>query len=288
MKFSKTGKPKDIKMKLESVRIVLPTLNETYSFIRTVDIVLEMNDSKDLKKFIAVVCERTTSKSMEAIEQIKGIVEAALTDFTFGVHLFPKVSYQSIDWQKTRHPFFLEEILRPLRLGIQVYETPAWFCARTKGTPVNPFWANLKYLGSAIQMLLDEAGKCVEGQVWIMQNLKNSLRSNFDHKSAEGVLFMLISAASLCLGQLIWKLMPGFNWMYIIAGFAVYGLGAMAMIWAYRYGELSTLQPMNSLSYVFALVIDAVVLKESVTLLKVGGIACILCGILFIIGNSKK
>ena len=49
-----------------SVSILLPTLNETFSFIETVKIILEECDKKDLHEFIAIVCERTEKESLKS------------------------------------------------------------------------------------------------------------------------------------------------------------------------------------------------------------------------------
>ncbi|RKW47351.1 MAG: glycosyltransferase family 2 protein [Lachnospiraceae bacterium] len=54
-----------------SVSILLPTLNETFSFIETVKIILEECDKKDLHEFIAIVCERTEKESLKSIEEAK-------------------------------------------------------------------------------------------------------------------------------------------------------------------------------------------------------------------------
>jgi len=46
---------------------------------------------------------------------------------------------------------------------------------------------------------------------------------------------MLLCAACLCLGQFVWKIMPGYNLLYMLSGFAIYAIGALSMIFAYRY-----------------------------------------------------
>lgn len=64
-------------MKFEAISIILPTLKETDSFVETVKMILDMNDPKDIKEFIAVVCERTNPASFESIEEGKKIAETA-------------------------------------------------------------------------------------------------------------------------------------------------------------------------------------------------------------------
>jgi len=109
---------------------------------------------------------------------------------------------------------------------------------------------------------------------------------NFEKKYL-GPLLMLFCAACLCLGQLVWKLMPGYNLIYLLGGFVIYAAGALSMIFAYRYGELSVLQPMNSMSYVFSTILAIVILHESITVINMAGIALIISGVIVIGANSR-
>jgi len=102
-----------------------------------------------------------------------------------------------------------------------------------------------------------------------------------------GILLMLCCAACLCLGQLVWKQMPGYSLTYILGGFAIYAAGALAMILAYRYGELSVLQPINSMSYVFSTIIAIFLLHEKVPIINLAGIALIVSGVIVIGANSR-
>jgi len=102
-----------------------------------------------------------------------------------------------------------------------------------------------------------------------------------------GILLMLLCAACLCLGQFVWKIMPGYNLIYILSGFAIYAVGALLMIFAYRYGELSVLQPINSMSYVFSTIMAILILNESVKIINMAGIVLIISGVIVIGANSK-
>jgi len=101
-----------------------------------------------------------------------------------------------------------------------------------------------------------------------------------------GHLLMLFSAVCLCLGQFIWKIMPYYNLLYILSGFAIYAMGALSMIFAYRYGELSVLQPINSMSYVFSTIIAVFILHEQVKVINIIGIVFIISGVIIIGANS--
>jgi len=98
---------------------------------------------------------------------------------------------------------------------------------------------------------------------------------------------MLLCAACLCLGQLVWKIMPGYDLIYILGGFAIYGAGAISMTLAYRYGELSVLQPINSMSYVFSTIIAVFILHEEITPVTIVGIVLIISGVIVIGVNSR-
>lgn len=106
-----------------------------------------------------------------------------------------------------------------------------------------------------------------------------------------GVALMLVSSVCACLGQLCWKLSdlrPSQKLIYLLAGFALYGLGALFMLVAYRFGSLSVLQPIMCASYALSVVISAVVLNEAVTIAKIAGIAVITVGVIILSGGDKK
>ena len=91
---------------------------------------------------------------------------------------------------------------------------------------------------------------------------------------------MLLCAGCVCISQFIWKCFDGF--LPLIVGFGIYGIGALAMLCAYRFGSLSTLQPINSVSYVFAAILGNIFLHEKITIGKLAGIAMIMLGMLFL------
>jgi len=102
-----------------------------------------------------------------------------------------------------------------------------------------------------------------------------------------GPILMLFCAVCLSLGQLVWKLMPGYNPIYLLSGFTIYAAGALSMIFAYRYGELSVLQPINSMSYVFSTIMAMLVLQERVTTINMAGIVLIISGVIVMGANSR-
>lgn len=65
----------------------------------------------------------------------------------------------------------------------------------------------------------------------------------------------------------------------LFAGYAIYGLFAVLMVYALRHGELSILYPLISLGYVWVAILSVLVFHESMNALKVAGIAIIISGV---------
>ena len=124
-------------------------------------------------------------------------------------------------------------------------------------------------------------------------------------KNGKGIILLLISAFSLALGQLLWKkplenvdiplvLASGFSGIWslflkVLPGFIVYAIGAVVMTIGLGYGELSVLQPINSMSYVFALILSAIFIPtESISVITVIGVFVVIAGVIVIGGSSKK
>ena len=99
----------------------------------------------------------------------------------------------------------------------------------------------------------------------------------------EGIAIMLCSSLLTCTGQLCWKLSAGQNTrLFLLAGFGLYGCGALLMIIALRYGELSKLHPLLSAGYILSVILGTAVLNEPITGRKIVGIAVIIAGLILI------
>jgi len=77
---------------------------------------------------------------------------STLTDFTFGFRIFRARWVKTIQWTELRHPFLLETILKPLRLGAHVIEIPTTWKARVEGESHNPFSQNFVYFRTALKI----------------------------------------------------------------------------------------------------------------------------------------
>lgn len=106
-------------------------------------------------------------------------------------------------------------------------------------------------------------------------------------KNKNGIVLMCLSSICVCAGQLLWKLSAEYGIISLLFGFALYGIGAIIMIIAYRYGSLSVLQPVLSLNYVFSIILASVILHEPITILKFIGVLIIIIGVILIAGGDE-
>lgn len=105
---------------------------------------------------------------------------------------------------------------------------------------------------------------------------------------SKGIAIMLTSSLLTCVGQLCWKLSAGRSLLWVLAGFALYGGGALLMIAALRFGELSILHPMLSAGYVLSVGLGYFFLHEAIRPGKLAGIALILAGLILLSGAGRK
>lgn len=115
----------------------------------------------------------------------------------------------------------------------------------------------------------------------MFKSLKESIKNN-----KKGIFLMLVSSLCACLGQLMWKISNQNGLLYLLIGFSLYFLGALMMIYAYRFGKLSVLQPVLSMNYVLSIVIASVVLKENLSLFKIIGVVIVIIGVVLIAGGD--
>jgi len=108
------------------------------------------------------------------------------------------------------------------------------------------------------------------------------------YKNRYGILLMILAAINASLGQLLWKIGTESGIWYLIIGFIFYGLGALLLIIAFRFGELSVLHPFLSLNFVFALYLGYAVLGEEITTIRILGVIIIIFGVILIGGSSHE
>lgn len=104
-----------------------------------------------------------------------------------------------------------------------------------------------------------------------------------------GASLMLLSSCMTCTGQLMWKLASIKGGLaYYLIGFILYGFGAVVMMFALSFGELSILHPMLSFGFVVSIFLGSIVLSEEITTNKIFGIALIIIGLVFMAISAKK
>lgn len=106
-----------------------------------------------------------------------------------------------------------------------------------------------------------------------------------------GIALILISAIMTCSGQLCWKLgakYPEYVILFYSVGFGLYGMGALLMIVAFKFGEMSVLHPMLSMGFIISLFLGAIFLDEDIGLKKVIGVLLILLGVWLLNAQRKS
>lgn len=75
-----------------------------------------------------------------------------LTDLTFAYRLYRRDVLLNIAWEELGHPFLLECLLKPLRLGATATEVPCAWRARQEGESANSFGQKFSYLKTAVKI----------------------------------------------------------------------------------------------------------------------------------------
>src|SRR5579864_1993329 len=73
----------------------------------------------------------------------------------------------------------------------------------------------------------------------------------------------------------------------LFAGYALYGLNTVLMVFALRDGELSILYPIIALTYVWVAILSVVFFHESLNFFKVVGISVVVAGVA-VMGRGRK
>ena len=75
-----------------------------------------------------------------------------LTDLTFAYRLYRREILTGIRWEELGHPFLLECLLKPLRLGARVTEVSCRWRRRSEGTSAGSFRQMLAYVPLALRI----------------------------------------------------------------------------------------------------------------------------------------
>ena len=77
-----------------------------------------------------------------------------LSDMTYGFRIFRTESLRQVRWEELRHPFLLETLLKPLRLGFRVRELPVTWTPRREGESQMTFGTYWGYIRIALKVRL--------------------------------------------------------------------------------------------------------------------------------------
>lgn len=110
-----------------------------------------------------------------------------------------------------------------------------------------------------------------------MSNISKSLKKN-----RIGISLILISSIFTTFGQYFWKISHMNNTIFILIGFLLYGIGAVGMIIAFKYGSFSVIHPMMSMGYIFIMLLGYYFLNETINLEKIVGVVVIMLGVALI------
>lgn len=110
-----------------------------------------------------------------------------------------------------------------------------------------------------------------------------------------GIILMVICTMFTALGQLFfkfgsktfqWNLLDLISNYNLILGLGFYGLGAMLLIVALKYGDLSVIYPFVSLTFVWVILLSFFVFNEVINSFKINAVVLIILGIVFIGGSG--
>lgn len=112
------------------------------------------------------------------------------------------------------------------------------------------------------------------------------------HKNTKlGIIIMILSSIFLTLGQYFFKLSSKtfeLNIPNIITNYNLFfalcacGIGAILLIVALKFGDLSVIYPLVSITYIFVIIMSYFAFNEIINTYKIVAIAFIVTGVIFI------
>jgi len=74
----------------------------------------------------------------------------------------------------------------------------------------------------------------------------------------------------------------------LLLGFLFYGLGAVLLIVALKFGNLSTIYPLVALTFVWVMITSFFVLGEVINNFKIGAVTFIIFGVVLVVKGEKE
>lgn len=104
---------------------------------------------------------------------------------------------------------------------------------------------------------------------------------------AAAQVLIKLGASQLSHASLVATFVSIFTVPTLFTGYCLYGIFAALMVLALRHGELSILYPVIALTFVWVSILSAVIFHETMTPLKIAGIATIIVGVA-VLGLGSK
>jgi len=105
---------------------------------------------------------------------------------------------------------------------------------------------------------------------------------------------LILSTVLIAVAESFWKYgsdeitgIFSFLNMYVLIGFILYGISFFVLVHVLKSGELSSVYPVMSLSFVWAFLISLYFFNETFTISKIAGMTMIIGGVWIINGRSN-
>ena len=127
-------------------------------------------------------------------------------------------------------------------------------------------------------------------------SMEHDLSWQISH-SRKGILLMVFCTIFTTIGQVMFKITSDsiqyslfslITNVPFILGLISYGVGALLLITALKYGELSVLYPIVSLTFIWVVIASAIMFAEPITTIKVFGIGSIILGVSLLPRGKKN
>lgn len=112
-------------------------------------------------------------------------------------------------------------------------------------------------------------------------------------KRGLAIFLMVLCTLFTSVAQVFYKIgalrLPElFTNYHILIGLVLYGLGALVLVTAFKFGEVTLLYPIIATSYIWVSILSWIIFSETMGIFKLIGIASIIAGITVIAFGSKK
>ena len=108
-------------------------------------------------------------------------------------------------------------------------------------------------------------------------------------KYTKAILLVLLSTLTSTAAQVFFKLashtfafsLSGIS-IWLLLGFISYSISAVLLVLAFRHGELSVFNPLQSAEFIWTLIASWLILKEVISIQNVIGVSIIFLGIIIL------